>query len=581
MSEPASQHSFPALSFAQVHAQLTAPGSRFELEERTIDGILTRTWKNCPPTLRDLFQRTELYLDRTFIVHEEERVTFAAFRRATSTLAHALRARGVKKGDRVAVLMRNLPEWPVAYYAAALCGAISTPLNGWWSGAELEYALRDSGCSIAIVDDERYARIAAHLPSCPALACVFVTRAVDLQSSAQVQPLESVLGAVSGWGELPERELPDVPLEADDRAAIFYTSGTTGKPKGAVASHRNVLTNIFTQGFANARPFLRRGQAAPDAPTPSDPQRVGLLVVPMFHVTGCNVTLNPAVYLGSKLVLMRKWDVEKAMQLIARERVTAAGGVPTIAWQLLEHPARDQYDLSSLVSLSYGGAPSAPELVRRIREVFPKALPGNSWGMTETSGTFTSNYAEDYERKPDSCGVATAVSELKIMSLDGQRELPIGEVGELWARGPQVIRGYWGLPEASAQTFVDGWVRTGDLARLDDEGFLYVVDRAKDILIRGGENIYCIQVENALYDHPSVMDAAVVGIPHRTLGEEPGAVVHLKPGMEVGEDELKTFLAARLAAFEVPVRILFWPESLPRNAAGKIIKKELKPAFVP
>ncbi|HYM34837.1 MAG TPA: fatty acid--CoA ligase family protein, partial [Steroidobacteraceae bacterium] len=240
---------------------------------------------------------------------------------------------------------------------------------------------------------------------------------------------------------------------------------------------------------------------------------------------------------------------------------------------------RSKYDLSSLDSVSYGGAPSAPELVKRIKDVFPQAKAGNGWGMTETSAAFCGNQGEDYQLRPDSCGPASPVCEIKVMSLDGSRELALGEVGELWAKGPQIIKGYWNNPEATKQTIVDGWVRTGDLARMDAEGFCYIVDRAKDILIRGGENIYCIQVENVLYDHPAVMDAAIVGIPHRTLGEEPGAIVHLKPGMHATEEELRAFVATKLAAFEVPVKVKFWPEPLPRNPAGKILKNDLKSVF--
>jgi long-chain acyl-CoA synthetase len=335
---------------------------------------------------------------------------------------------------------------------------------------------------------------------------------------------------------------------------------------------------VGTGVFVQARVLMRRGESVP-VQTPSDPQKIGLLVVPFFHVTGCSASLIPTIALGNKQILMHKWDAEKALQLIERERVTSAGGVPTIAWQLIEHPARHKYDLSSLETVSYGGAPSAPELVRRIKEAFPQAKPGNGWGMTETSASFCGNMAEDYERKPDSCGPAAPVSQIKIMSVDGAHEMPVGEVGELWAKGPQVIKGYWNMPEATASTFIDGWVRTGDLARVDDEGFCFIVDRAKDILIRGGENIYCIQVENVLYEHPAVMDAALVGIAHRTLGEEPGAVVHLKPGMSATEEELRAFVTARLAAFQVPVQVKFWPEPLPRNPAGKILKKDLKAVF--
>jgi long-chain acyl-CoA synthetase len=281
---------------------------------------------------------------------------------------------------------------------------------------------------------------------------------------------------------------------------------------------------------------------------------------------------------GGKIVMQRRWDVDAALPLIERERITSVGGVPTIAWQIVEHPRFDEYDLSSLEVVSYGGAPAAPELVRRIRERFPKAHPGQGWGMTETSATAISNFAEDYERKPSSCGVPSMTGEAKIVSPDGE-ELPIGAVGELWYRGPIVVRGYWRKPQATAETFVDGWVKTGDLARIDEEGFVYIVDRAKDMLIRGGENIYCVEVENALYDHPTIMDAALIGLPHRILGEEPAAVVTLKPGAQTSEQELRHWVSQRLAAFKVPVRIAFWPETLPRNANGKIMKGELKRAF--
>jgi long-chain acyl-CoA synthetase len=255
------------------------------------------------------------------------------------------------------------------------------------------------------------------------------------------------------------------------------------------------------------------------------------------------------------------------------------GGVPTIAWQLLEHPDRGNYDLSSLEAIAYGGAPSAPELVRRIHQEFG-ALPGNGWGMTETMATVTGHSAEDYLNRPDSAGPPVPVADLEIRAEDGVTVLPPGTVGELWARGPMIVAGYWNKPEATAECFVDGWVRTGDLAKLDDEGFLFIVDRAKDIVIRGGENIYSTEVENALYEHPAVTDAALVGIPHRTLGEEPAAVVHLAPGESATEAELQDWVRARLAPFKVPVRVVFVEETLPRNANGKILKRELKGLFV-
>jgi len=571
---------WPAMSIAQAHSLLTAPGAPFEMEEMVIRGVATRVWKNAPPTLRAVVEAGRAYGERIFLVHEDERVSFEAFYRAVAAFAHALAGQGVEKGDRVAIVMRNLPEWPVAFYAAASLGAIVTPLNAWWTGPELEYGLIDSGAKVLIVDAERLERLSEHLAKCPDLTRVYVSRELDEVANPLVVALESVIGEPRGWADLPDQAPPAADIAPDDDATIFYTSGTTGKPKGAIATNRNVNSNILAGALGAARSFLRRGETPP-APDPDAPQRASLLSVPFFHATGCFAILNPSLMGGAKLVMMRRWDPVRAFELIEREKISSAGGVPTIAWQLIEHPLRENYDLSSLESVAYGGAPSAPELVRKIKQVFPKSAPGNGWGMTETSATATSHGAEDYEHRPDSCGPPVPVTDLKIMTIEGDRELPVGEVGELWCRGPQVVRGYWNKPEASAQTFVDGWVKTGDLARLDEEGFCFIIDRAKDMLIRGGENIYCIEVENVLYDHPAVMDAALVGIPHKTLGEEPAAVVTLKPDASASEEELRAFVAERLAAFKVPTTIRFWHEVLPRNANGKIMKNELKKLFAP
>jgi long-chain acyl-CoA synthetase len=579
MSEAALPAGWPAMSIAQAHAMITAPGTPAEMETVVIGGVPTRTWKNLPPSLRSIVELGRAHGERVFLVYEDERVTFEAFYRAVAAFAAQLAADGVKKGDRVALVMRNLPEWPVAFYAAASLGAIVTPLNAWWTGPELEYGLTDSGAKVVIVDAERYERLTEHLPNCPDLTRAYVSRAREEIAHPLVMTIESVLGAANDWGKLPDQALPDVEILPDDDATIFYTSGTTGKPKGALATQRGVNSNIMAGAVAGARAFLRRGEAPPQ-PDPDGPQRSSLISVPFFHATGCFAVLNPSLAGGAKLVMMHKWDVIRAFELIEREKVQSAGGVPTIAWQLIEHPARANYDLSSLESVSYGGAPSAPELVRKIKETFPKSAPGNGWGMTETCATVTTHGAEDYANRPDSCGPAVPVSDLEIRDpADGVTVLGPNEVGELWARGPQIVKGYWNKPEATAQTFVDGWVRTGDLARLDEEGFCFIIDRAKDMLIRGGENIYCIEVENVLYDHPAVMDAAIVGIPHRTLGEEPAAVVTLKPGASATEAELRAHVAEHLAAFKVPVKVKFWHETLPRNANGKILKNELKKLF--
>lgn len=564
---------WPRMSLDQIRSILTAPGARFEMETVEIRGVPTRVWKNAPPSLRVLAQLARGWGERTFTVYEGERVSYEATYRATVALAHRLLAAGIGKGDRVALAMRNLPEWPVVFFAAVSIGAIIVPLNAWWTGAELEYGLRDSGAKLLVVDGERHERLRHCYDRMPALEQVVVARALGSVDAGAVT-LDSWLGHSDAWATLPDQLFPDCDIAPDDDAAIFYTSGTTGHPKGAVGSHRNFITNIFTSAYVSARTVLRRGEMPPDMPE----AKVMLLVIPLFHVTACSAVMMGSIATGSSLVMMRKWDVEGAMALIEREKVQLTGGVPTIAWQLIEHPARSRYDLSSLDTIAYGGAPSAPELVRRIHEEFG-ALPGNGWGMTETTATVTNHQGEEYLTRPTSAGPPVPTADLKIMSVDGTTELPLGEVGELWARGPMVMRGYWNKPEATAETFIDGWVRTGDLARLDEEGFLYIVDRAKDIVIRGGENIYSSEVEDVLYAHPAVTDCALIGIPHKTLGEEPAAVVHLAPGMHATEEELQAWVRARLAAFKVPVAIRFVKEVLPRNANGKILKKELHALF--
>jgi long-chain acyl-CoA synthetase len=570
---------FPAISVQEADARLTGPGAPFEIARREISGVPLRIWKNAPPTLRQAFTAGRAFGGKTFLVHGEDRVSFEGFARAALAIAAALTDLGVRKGDRVAIAMRNLPEWPVAFFGAALVGAIATPLNAWGTGPELEYGLTDSGAKVAFLDRERLERLFEHLHACPALVRVLVCRESEEVAHPLVDKLEDLIGDPDAWAALPDRALPEVDLEPDDDATLFYTSGTTGKPKGALGTHRNSCTTIVARPFAVAFAYLRRGEAPP-APDPAAPQKATLLSVPFFHTTGCQAVLIPSLVHGVKVVTMRKWDPELAMRLIQQERITSAGGVPTIAWQLIEHPRVGDHDLSSLEGLSYGGAPAPGELVRRIKQKFPKSSPGTAWGMTETSATFTHHTAEDYELRPDSCGLALPVCEMRIVGDDG-RESNVGETGELWVRGPNVVKGYWRKPEATKETFIDGWLRTGDIGKLDAEGFLTLVDRAKDMLIRGGENIYCIEVENALFEHPAVVDAAVVGVAHRTLGEEPGAVVTLKPGARADEAELRAFVAERLAAFKVPVKILFRDEILPRNANGKIVKSELRALFAP
>ena len=560
---------FPAMPIEEAHRLLTQPGAMFEVGQLEIRGVPTKIWKAAPATLRDIFDRSATLGTREYLVYENERVTFDQFCGAVLRLAAQLRADGLQPGERIALIMRNLPEWPVAFWAAVLVGAIITPLNAWWTEQELEFALRDSGAAVVIADWERWTRVSER----PTWRKAYVTRAIVGIVDPRFERLENVLGEVCDWPNLPAAPQPECTLAPDDDVAIFYTSGTTGKPRGAVISHRNIISTIYNAASAQARAFLRRNERPPAHDIA--PQRIYLLSVPLFHVAGCFSMMMPTVYGGHKIVMQRRWDSSAALELIERESISFLGGVPTIVWQLLEDPRVDAFDLSSIKTVFYGGAPSAPELLRRVKERLPTAIATQGWGMTETAGNAIANVAEDFLRKPASCGVASAVGDVRIVDNRGA-ELPYGEVGEIWYKGPSVARGYWNNPVATAETFVDGWVKTGDLGRMDEERFIFIVDRTKDILIRGGENIYCIEVENVLYEHPAVVDAAVIGRPHRVLGEEPLAIITLKLGTYLSVDQLRHHAAQKLAAFKVPVDVIFWPEMLPRNASGKIDKKELR-----
>ena len=579
MSSNAAQ---PLMSIAEANAVLTAPDGRFPMKQIRVQGEDYAVFEGLPETFSELFEATAKFGDREYLIYEDERVTFDAFRRAVVVLANRLADEGVRKGDRVAIVMRNLPEWFVAFYGAALAGAVVTPLNGWWTGPELEFGLADSGARLAIVDDKQLASILPHVDACPALERVFVTRhEAPLPADARLARLEDVIGTPHQWAALPMGSLPAAAFAPDDDVAILYTSGTTGRPKGAVATHRNILNNIGAVALPIMRAMMRWGDPLPPPVDPLDaPQRVNLSAVPLFHATGLVTQLILAASGGFKVVMMPRWNASEAVRLIEREKVNVTGGVPTIAWQLLEEAENTSADLSSLTSIAYGGAPAAAELTRRLKARFPAIRMGTGWGMTETLATFTTASGMEYETRPETAGTPVPGNMLQIRDPeDGVTLLPCGEVGEVWARGPQVVTRYWNRPEASAETFVDGWLRTGDLGKLDEEGYLTLVDRAKDMVIRGGENIYCLEVENAIYEHPDVVDAAVVGVPHQVLGEEPAAVVRLAAGSSTSEDDLRQHVAARIARFKVPVRVLFLDENLPRNANGKIMKGELRAMF--
>ncbi len=573
--------------------ELTDPAGGFAMETVSIRGIPTRTWKNAPAHLRAILEASLGHGDKTFVVYEDERWTFEEHFRAAATLSHALIDRfGVQKGDRVAIAMRNLPEWIIAFWATMAAGAVAVPLNAWWTGSELAYGLADSGAKVVVVDEERRSRILPHVDEMPELAVMIVTNeepdpkggrrpsvggeAARTQGPAlPVVPFADVLGTPE-----PDAVLPPVEIDSDDDATIFYTSGTTGRPKGAVGTHRNSVSNLYNLFFTSTMAGLRRTSAT--NPKAGSIQSSNLLSVPLFHATGCHGILVTGTVAGGKLVIMHHFQPERALELIEREEVTVIGGVPAMVMQIIDSPDFSTRDTSSVQSISYGGAPAPPDLVRRIKAHFPTGAPGNGYGLTETSAMTTMNSGDDYVRKPDSVGPPAPVCDVAVVPEDWAGDEPPelsadpDRIGELWIKGPNVVRGYWNRPEETAKAFSAGWLHSGDVARIDEEGFVHIVDRAKDMIIRGGENVYCVEIEGVLHEHPAVADCAIIGVPHPVLSEEVGAVVVLRPGHDVGGDELARFVGERLAAFNVPNHFWFRAEPLPRNPAGKVLKRELR-----
>jgi long-chain acyl-CoA synthetase len=586
------------MSIAEANATLTAAGQLFEMEELDIRGVTTRTWKHAPPSLRAIMDMSLGHGDAVFLVYEDERTTFAEHYRIASTLAHRLRDRfGVQQGDRVAIIMRNLPEWVMAFWAATLAGAIVVPLNAWWSGEELRYGLEDSGSKVAFVDTERVERIRPYLAGLPDLSAVIV--ADEHRTASEAPPSEPEPGPTADSGAVPEWPFalalgtvdqaatpPDLAIDPEDDATIFYTSGTTGRPKGAVGTHRNMCTNLMSLFFINTRGATRFGSPTLET-TGGKSQAAFLLSVPLFHATGCHSVMVSNLAAGGKLVMMHHFDPDRALELIERERIGTFGGVPAMVMQVLDSPNFSKYDTSSIRGVSYGGAPAPPDLVRRIRAAWPVGQPSNGYGLTETSSVTSMNSGGDYIAKPESVGPAVPVCDVAVMPEDFAGAEPDDTIprgpdvrGELWIKGPNVVRGYWNRPEETAKTFSRGWLHTGDVARLDEDDFIYIVDRAKDMIIRGGENVYSVQVEAALFEHPAVADCAVIGVPDPTLGEEVGAVIVLRPGAKVTADELRLHVKARLAGFMVPTHIWFRSEPLPRNPQGKVLKRELRDELV-
>lgn len=551
-------------TFAEACAAVCAPGTMFEMTEADVFGVPTRVFVHAPANIRALFAMAAARQD-DYIVYEDERWTMPQVLAQAAQIGTALvNTYGVEKGDRVAIAMRNFPEWISAFVAITSVGAVAVPLNAWWQTDELVFAIDDSGSKVVLADDDRLRRMEAAEPGAIAAATIAVRSTGDLPDG--VAKLEDLVDT--------DATMPEVEIDPDDDVSILYTSGTTGRPKGAVSTHRALLNSLMAFAARAAVGAVREPEApaAGDAlPTPP----VFMLPVPLFHVTGLVPVMLGSFVNGAKLVMTHRWDPDRALELIEQERVTNFVGVPTMSWDLLEAATFAERDTSSLKSVGGGGAPMPPELVKRIEDNFSAGRPGLGYGMTETNAYGPQNAGDDFVQNPTSTGRVVPIMSLRVTDPEGN-VLESGETGEIWFKGPMLIRGYWNRPDATAETISDGWLRTGDLGRIDEDGFVYVSDRAKDMVLRAGENVYCAEVEASIYEHPAVYECAVYGIPHDRLGEEVAAHVMVKDGQALDAGELQRFLGERVASFKIPSVITLVDEPLPRNASGKILKRELR-----
>jgi acyl-CoA synthetase (AMP-forming)/AMP-acid ligase II len=549
---------------------IVAPGGQFEVVDLDIRGAKYPVFKNAPPTMREYFGFfVGMHGDKEFAVYRDERWTLGeTYRRGLAIAGSLQRAYGLAKGDRVAIATRNYPEWIAAFMGLLHLGCVVVPLNAWWQADELAYGIRHSGTRLVIADEERARRLA----TLDGLAATVVTvrtgtGVAEELGYARLEDLVAEGPSAPAW-------LP--PLSPEDDATIMYTSGSTGEPKGAVATHRSVVMgamNYLVMGLAMLQLLVKQGGTLPE-------QQVMLLNVPLFHITGSVPVLLVSVAIARKLVIMHKWDAGEALKLIEKEKATYFVGVPTMSLELMQHPERDKYDLSSLVDIAAGGAPRPVEHVKRLTETFPGKNPAIGYGLTETNGVGAGNLRTNYLSKPASTGRASRpLVEIAIHD-DAGRPLATGEVGEVCIRSSANVRGYWNNPQATAAAFkADGFFNTGDLGYLDEDGYLFIVDRKKDIIIRGGENISCQEVEAAVYAHPAVAEACVFGLPEERLGEIVGAVAYLKPGEAVEPEALVDYTRDTLAAFKVPAKLWISAEPLPKLGSGKIDKVGLRTKY--
>jgi acyl-CoA synthetase (AMP-forming)/AMP-acid ligase II len=515
----------------------------------------------------ECFQLAKAHASRDHLVFEDTRLTFADVRRQALSIARRLKSDcGVRQGDRAAIAMRNFPEFVISFWAAAAVGAIPVLLNAWWTGPELRYALADADARVVFADPERIERLA------------------DPADGLQTPPVigvrtagTSLAGDVSGTGLAAFEDLAvGAPLDEaelaasgpDEVAVILYTSGTSGFPKGALITNRNIIASTMNMSFAIARDYAITGRAPVAVRQPAT-----ISAAPLFHIGGVGSIVGTALS-GGKITLMRKWDVEECLALAVRENVTSLGGVPAVARQILEHPDAARLR-ARVIACPLGGAAVPPDLPLRAREVLgDSAAILNGYGATETTSAVVTNVGDEYAARPGSVGRPNLTADLRIEDAHGQ-PLPAGRVGELCFRSPQVVKGYWKDPGATKAAFAGGWFHTGDLGYVDADGYVYVVDRLKDVVIRGGENVYCAEVEAVLFEHPAVADVTVIGVPDQAMGERVGAVVVPRPGTSVVLDDLRAFAAGRLAAFKRP-EALYVVGDIPRTPTGKTDKRRLR-----
>ncbi len=565
--------------YQQAWDELTAPGAQFAMKEITVRGVPMRVFESAPPSMRFVWELAAGYGDADYIVYEDERYTYAESDAIVKALAHHLRdVHGVVPGDRVAIAMRNYPEWVFSYWAIVSLGAACVGMNAWWTSDEMAYGLNDSRPKVLIADRERVERV---VPVLDSLRDEFSLHLLTVRYDGDLPDDASRWEDVIDSATAPDT-LPEAAIDPDDDACIFYTSGTTGSPKGAQLTHRGSVHNLLDLAFmagvaalAAARTVDGSTSVAPDAPR----QNVFMAPTPLFHVTANNCLLHPATISGARVVLTYKWDAGRALELIEREGVTNFSGVPTMSRELLMHPDWDARDTSTLAGMGGGGAPLQPDLVDKIDKSLSGGAPSTGYGLTETNGIVTANAGALYVAKPSSCGRVVPCLDAKLIDVLGD-EVPPGEKGELCVRGAVVIKGYLNRPDATAEAIPEGWFRTGDIAEIDEDGFVFIVDRAKDMVLRGGENVYCSEIESAIYEHPAVAEAAVFGVPDDRLGEIVGAAIVCAEGVSLSEDALTGFLADKLAKFKIPERIWFLGEALPRNANGKFVKRELKESLL-